>query len=99
MISDPTAIRQAGADQLEIEWADGVVSRFVVYDLRCACPCASCVDELTGVRTLDPARIPEDVRPVHIRSVGNYAISIVWSDGHDTGIYSYSRLRDLAESS
>jgi DUF971 family protein len=34
------------------------------------------------------------VRPVHISSVGNYGLKIRWSDGHDTGIYSYDRLRE-----
>ena len=49
----------------------------------------------TGEKRLDPATVPEDVRPVNIKSVGNYAISIVWSDGHDTGIYSYEKLKQL----
>lgn len=98
MSTTPKAIRQSGADVLEIEWSDGVVSRYGVFDLRCRCPCAGCVDEMTGQRTLDPKTITEDVRPIHLSSVGNYAISIVWSDGHDTGIYSYTRLRELAES-
>jgi DUF971 family protein len=29
--------------------------------------------------------------------VGRYAIGIGWSDGHDTGIYSFERLRALAD--
>ena len=32
-----------------------------------------------------------------IEAVGNYAIRIVFDDGHDTGIYSWSFLRDLAD--
>ena len=88
-------IRQAGPSTLEIEWADQTVSRYEVRALRLACPCARCIDELTGKKTLDPATVPEDVKPVNIRSVGSYAISIAWSDGHDTGIYSFDRLKQL----
>jgi DUF971 family protein len=52
---------------------------------------------MTGERILDPTRVPEDVRPVHLGSVGNYGLKIRWSDGHDTGIYSYDRLRELGD--
>ena len=97
MTSVPTNIRQAGPDTLAITWADGQESRYKAHDLRLACPCATCVDELTGERRLDPARVPPDIKPVRIESVGNYAIRISWSDGHDTGIYTYERLRDLGE--
>ena len=64
-------------------------------ELRLACPCANCIDEITGAARLVPATISADVKPVSVRSVGNYAISIVWSDGHDTGIYSFERLKEL----
>lgn len=80
---------------LTIEWRDGVVVHYPYVFLRESCPCASCVDELTGEKRLDPARIPADV---HIRSaayVGQYALRIDWSDGHDTGIYSFAYLREL----
>ena len=88
-------IRQAGPRTLEIEWADETVSRYDVRQLRLACPCANCIDELTGAKRLDPATVPEDVKPVNIKSVGSYAISITWSDGHDTGIYAFDRLRQM----
>ena len=64
-------------------------------DLRLACGCAICVDEWTGEEHLDPACVPEDVRPLKIESVGRYALQIQWSDGHDTGIYPFRRLRAL----
>jgi ATP-binding protein involved in chromosome partitioning len=92
----PRDIRQAGPRTLAVEWSDGEESRYDVFDLRVACPCASCVDENTGVRRLDPARVPRDVKPVRIVSVGNYALKISWSDGHDTGIYSFALLRRLS---
>jgi len=55
------------------------------------------VDEWTRERTLDPASVPEDVHPLSIQSVGRYAIQINWSDGHSTGLYTYQRLRAMAE--
>jgi ATP-binding protein involved in chromosome partitioning len=99
MSAIPRAIRQGGPATLEIEWQDGTTTRYDVRSLRLACPCAGCVDELTGERRLNPDLVPDDVKPVNIRSVGNYAVSIAWSDGHDTGIYTYERLRQLGDPS
>lgn len=91
----PTDIRQADDAVLAITWNDGRESQFRVFDLRAACPCANCVDELSGNRLLDPRSLDPEVKPVDIVSVGNYAIKISWSDGHDTGIYSWDRLRRM----
>jgi ATP-binding protein involved in chromosome partitioning len=92
----PTSIRQEGPRELSITWADGRVSVYDVRELRLACACASCVDEWTGEHRLDPASVPEDVRPRSVQGVGRYAIQIDWSDGHSTGIYPFRRLRELA---
>ena len=91
----PTAIRQGGPNQLAIEWQDGHRSVYDVRALRLACACAACVDEWTGDQRLDPAAVPEDVKPLRIESVGRYAIQIAWSDGHESGIYPFVRLREL----
>ena len=91
----PTGIRQHGPRHLAISWSDGEESLYDVRELRLACACASCVDEWTGEGRLDPASVPEDVRPLRIQPVGRYAIQIEWSDGHDTGIYPFRRLREL----
>lgn len=80
--------------EIGIAWSDGRETFHSCYALRCACSCASCVDEMTGRKTLDDRRIPQDVRPREIHGVGNYGISIAWSDGHDTGIYTFERLRE-----
>jgi ATP-binding protein involved in chromosome partitioning len=95
MAAVPARVFQAGPRTLAIAWSDGREARYDVRELRLQCPCATCRDEMTGERILDPARVPEDVRPVHLQSVGNYGLKIRWSDGHDTGIYSYDRLRGL----
>jgi ATP-binding protein involved in chromosome partitioning len=93
----PTQIQQSGSRALSIRWGDGVESVFEVRALRLACACAVCVDEWTGEYKLDPAGVPEDVHPTRVTSVGRYAIGIDWSDGHDSGIYPFERLRALAD--
>jgi DUF971 family protein len=95
--TQPTDIRQHSPTELAITWGDGESSIYPVRDLRLACGCAECVDEWTGENRLDPASVPEDVRPLKIESVGRYAIQIEWSDGHSSGIYPFRRLRELAE--
>jgi ATP-binding protein involved in chromosome partitioning len=92
----PAAIRQHGPRTLAVTWGDGVESVYDVRRLRLACGCAVCVDEWTGEGLLDPGSVPEDVRPLRIEPVGRYAIQIHWSDGHDSGIYPFRRLRALA---
>lgn len=88
----PHAIERRDAG-VAIDW-DGVGHHavFPARDLRLACPCAQCVQEMTGRPLLDPARVPADVRPVRLELVGAYGVRIDWSDGHSTGIYTYDRL-------
>jgi DUF971 family protein len=80
---------------IRVTWSDGHVSVFEGRLLRLACPCASCVDEWSGMPILDPSTVPERVSAEGIRLVGRYAIQIDWSDGHGTGIYTFSHLRSL----
>ena len=81
-------------DGILIEWdRRGDRTFFEARTLRLACPCAECVEEMSGRALLDPAWVPENVRPVRIDLVGAYGIRIGWSDGHDTGIYTFERLR------
>jgi len=79
--------------EIGIVWNDGHESYYAGHALRCACSCATCVDEMTGQKVLDDTRIPVDVSAVEIHPVGNYGLSVRWSDGHDTGIYTFAKLR------
>ena len=92
----PEAIDVTEAGDVRIAWAAGPVVTIPAFRLRDLCPCASCVEEGTGRKILDPATIPSDVRPVQIEAVGNYAVQITWSDGHSTGIYSWRTLREAS---
>ena len=48
---------------------------------------------MTGRPLLDPTKVPDSVRARAIRLVGQYAINIDWSDGHNSGIYNFRELR------
>jgi len=97
--SRTTAIgfRPRDARTLSVLWEDGQRNDFDVRDLRLACPCALCVQEMSGRPLLDPKSVRPDVTPRTISSAGNYAIIISWNDGHSTGIYSFERLRAFGE--
>ena len=45
--------------ELEITWKPGHVGYYPYRNLRLACPCAGCVDEMTNKRIIDPATIPD----------------------------------------
>lgn len=83
-----------GEREIVVTWSDDHVATYPARELRLACQCAACQEEMTGRPLLDPATVPEDVRAEHIALVGSYAVRIRWSDGHDTGIYTYEWLRD-----
>jgi ATP-binding protein involved in chromosome partitioning len=97
--SRTTAIgfRRRDPRTLSVLWEDGRRNDFDVRDLRLACRCAQCVEEMSGRPLLDPKSVRPDVTPRTITSVGNYAIQVNWSDGHSTGIYSFESLRAFAE--
>jgi len=92
----PTAVAFE-QNRLLIMWDDGHQSRYAPFELRLACPCAQCVDELTGQRVIRPEHVAPDIRPQEMRPVGRYGVSFQWSDGHGTGIYTFERLRELCQ--
>lgn len=94
---EPREISQESDSWLRITWADGRVCDYQAAKLRRACPCAQCVNEWTGQRTLKPESISDEVEISDISIVGRYALNFRWSDSHETGIYSFQYLRDLCE--
>ena len=94
---EPREISQESSASLRITWADERVCDYEAARLRRACPCAQCVNEWTGERTLRPEAISNEVEINDVSVVGRYALNFRWSDGHETGIYSFQYLRDLCE--
>jgi ATP-binding protein involved in chromosome partitioning len=93
--ADRLASLDHDAGGLRLVWADGYAQTLGDRDLRIACRCAKCRDEMTGKRLLDPSVVPLDIGITRIWSVGNYALGIAFGDGHDTGIYTFAALRDM----
>lgn len=99
MAQPPTsirALRDLGVMEFQWDGPHGTAARVPFKVLRCECPCASCIEEWSGKRLIDPARIPTDVRPTEMSFSGNYALKIVWSDGHATGLYTWEQLAAIA---
>lgn len=94
---EPREIMQEGEARVRITWADGRVCSFDAPSLRRACPCAQCVNEWTGERMLKAETISDELQIADLDLVGRYALSFRWSDGHQTGIYSFRFLRELCE--
>jgi DUF971 family protein len=88
----PEAIDIGERGEIQITWSGGRRVAIPAFALRDACPCAGCIEEGTGRKILDPATIPADIRPRAIDPVGNYAVQIRWSDGHESGIFTWAQL-------
>lgn len=97
----PTSISSPKPWLLALQWPDGLSVSITLQAFRDACPCAVCQGEtimgttyaLPGMKMFKPGMYELD----GINSVGNYAIQVAWKDGHNTGIYSWDILRDIAE--
>ena len=92
---DRIAALDHDAGALILRWADGAEQRLADRDLRLACQCAQCRDEMSGRRLLEPGSVPLDLAITRVWSVGNYALGMAFSDGHDTGIYTFRALRAM----
>jgi DUF971 family protein len=100
MTEPPTNIRAFQAEQvLELTWPGGRVDRLDYRYLRGECPCATCRDEWTGARILDPSDVRPDLKLEGMEPVGNYAVRLAWNDGHGSGLYTWEALANLADSS
>jgi DUF971 family protein len=95
-----TVARAIHADReartLAIEWADGHATTYDFTALRWLCPCAYCRGEAGMPGWLDsaPTLTAEQTRLVDLQLVGNYAVAPSWGDGHHTGYYTFTILRE-----
>jgi DUF971 family protein len=93
---EPIKIIEENDAEISIEWSDGRETRYSAAKLRRSCPCAGCVNEWTGEKMLDDGSISDDITFSSISIVGRYALNFHFSDGHDTGIFSFNYLWELA---
>ena len=95
----PEQIQTIG-EEVAIRWADGSESYIGMELMRAASPSAENTGEsdLLGntIGGTDQTEYP-GVRVTGWELVGGYAVQFRFSDGHNTGIYSYKYLKDLAE--
>ncbi len=94
--SDKTPELSFDEQYISLKWSSGKVIKVANHDLRVACQCATCVDEMTGNAILDPTTVPIDVKAEEVKIIGNYALQVAWSDGHNTGLFPFKRIRQLA---
>lgn len=92
----PVRIGRRDPSRLVFTWADGSVTEAPAQALRRSCPCAHCVDEHSGRPILDPSSVPASIEQREVSLMGNYALSIRFSDGHRTGIYTWDALRRVS---
>lgn len=97
MALTPIQIEPYSPSEMFMGWNTGEKFAVPYVELRFYCPCAGCIDEHTGQRTLKRTSIRPDIRPIQVQPIGRYAIQIIWSDGHDTGMYHYDRLFELCQ--
>src|SRR5215468_7473129 len=93
-----TNVQQIG-NELAIQWNDNIESYLDLEVLRRACPCAACggePDVLGKVIRPTLTYTAESFQLDRFDVVGGYALQPRWRDGHNTGLYSFQYLRQLA---
>ncbi len=93
---EPTQIIEESDSRVSIKWSDDSETAYSAAELRRVCPCASCRDEWTGAKILDESSVPDDMTFSKISIVGRYALNFQFSDGHDTGIFSFEYLLKMS---
>jgi len=80
---------------LHIIWEDESESIILLANLRKNCPCAMCREEREK-RSASYVPLYSDAQNtiIDIKPVGTYAIQLYWKDGHNTGIYTYDKLKE-----
>ena len=79
--------------ELAVTFTDGVAGRLSAELLRVVSPSAEVQGHSPSERKLVPGKRNVTIRA--IEPVGNYAVRLVFSDGHNTGLYSWHYLYEL----
>lgn len=87
---------QSGAARLLVEYDDGVDIAIGYKQLREQSPSAEVRGHGAGPKPPAPV-VADDITVTGAAPVGRYAVRIRFSDGHDTGLYTWAYLRGLGE--
>ena len=97
----PKKINKTENNTLQFIWGDNSESEINIKTLRDECPCVHCKGESVIFSTYIPLKSPFKAAGFYeiekIEKIGNYAIQIIWRDGHNTGIYSWEMLKALSK--
>ncbi|MCP4837308.1 MAG: DUF971 domain-containing protein [Phycisphaera sp.] len=98
--SPPVSLHLDRATGLDVEWSDGRRIHYPVGWLRRMSPSADARElrkelESNPLAVLPTAGGDGPISATGIEPIGNYAIRILFSDGHSSGIYSWSYLREI----
>lgn len=92
-VPQPTEIKlHQKSKVLEVAFADGKTFRLPCEFLRVYSPSAEVRGHGPGQEVLQTGK--KDVEIKRVEPVGHYAVQLAFSDGHDTGIYSWDLLYD-----
>ena len=95
----PKLIKLIGKKDLKIVWSDDSESIISLMQMRKRCPCATCnAEREQQSSTFIPIFSNNQITAAQIKQVGTYAISVVWNDGHSTGIYEYPFFKRISGS-
>lgn len=93
----PLKIKLIEKKKLLINWNDGQEDLIELKELRKNCPCATCLSERDKQSKMYiPLFAENQITIKSIDQVGNYAIQINWNDGHNSGIYEYTFLKNYS---
>lgn len=86
-------------EALTVRWSDGVVSVYPVAYLRRMSPSADAIEMRAAMKENPLMVLPSSgdgpLRAERLEPVGRYAVRLVFSDGHHTGLYTWSYLREI----
>lgn len=96
---NPIEIKKLNEFLLFAKWQDGYEATIKLEDLRKNCPCAECTGEAARDKIYSlpkPIQFEPGVFDLEdLKTVGNYAVAARWKNGHDTGIYTWDKFKEI----
>jgi len=86
----PVITNDQACQHLILHWPDGVIQTLTHHELRLACRCAYC--RADRLRASAPPVAQVGIRAVQTQG---YGLQLIFSDGHDRGIFPWSYLREM----